>query len=186
MSAERAALSRLEARAGDSAGGASEAPSRPNPSVRSLVVEGEALVGATLTAQASFVEADEASSRYAWHRGATPLPGKSQRAYVVTADDLGYELSVLVTPVGPSGAGEAQRAGVSHAVALPSNVHTFLREGLDMGQQAFKNCHEGEKERQIIFRTSKGLKVQDAKAKTLGKSEGYEHTRDTSPPLHTP
>lgn len=36
-----------------------------------------------------------------------------------------------------------------------------------------RRCVEGDKERQLLFRTGKGLKVQDTKGKTLAKSDGY-------------
>ena len=74
-------------------------------------------------------------------------------------------------------------------VALPSNVHAWLKEGVDYGQRSFTNCEDVDagKERQVLFRDKKGLKVQDAKGKTLAKSDGTWHAaerRDTDSGHH--
>ena len=144
------------------------------PQVRSLVVAGDAVVGSTLTAQASFLDADESMCQYAWYRGSSSQPlATGRQTYTVSADDLAHELVVRVTPVASSGAvGDPLRASPSHPIALPLWLRDRLREWLGLGQKGFTNCAEGDKERHVLFR-GKGLKVQDKGGKTLAKSDGY-------------
>lgn len=159
-------------RGGASGSGASGTPAQPQ--VRSLVVSGDPLVGATLVAQASFIDAAEASSAFVWHRSTQPGHTLSRTAsYLVTSDDLGQELVVHVTPVSDTGEiGDPMRASPSSPIALPGNVHSWLREWVEMGQRAFPNCKEGDKERQVHF-THEKIKLKDKSGKTLAKSDGY-------------
>ena len=176
LTADRAAaLSRLEGRAAAAAAPpAAAGRGSSGPQVRSLVVSGDAVVGATLSAQADFVEAEAALSSFEWLRGNTRLSDKP--TYIVTAEDLSHELAVRVTPVGSSGArGEPRRASPSHPIALPTWLRDRLQEWLGTGQKIFTNCHEGDQERHVLFRAGKkeGLKIQDKKGKTLHRGDGY-------------
>jgi len=62
------------------------------PQVRSLVVSGEASVGALLTAQIDLIDADASMSTFAWYRGDSLVSTKE--SYGVTSDDLGVTLDV--------------------------------------------------------------------------------------------
>ena len=192
--AERPSATSMAERAAAARGGAPRAATAPapapamassggaQPQVRSLVVSGDAVVGATLTAEASFTDAEASTSKYSWYRGTSTQPLAEGMKYTVTVDDLSHELVVGVTPVHPSGArGPPMRASPSHPIALPGNWHSALKEWVDMGQRTFNNVTEGDKERQVLFRKDK-LKVLDKAGKRLAKSDNYKGVKVTLDP----
>jgi len=138
------------------------------------MVSGDAVVGATLIAEASMLDAEEGLSRFEWFRASSPSEILSRmQTYVVTSDDLSHDLNVRVTPVTASGAvGEPLRASPSHPIAVPANVHSKLREWHGIGQKSFTGCFEGDKERQVLFEHGK-LKLKDKSGKTIAKSDSY-------------
>ena len=105
--------------------------------------------------------------------GRIPEPLSTSNKYTPNVDDLAGDIIVRVTPRASSGqVGETKGASPSSPIALPGNVHSMLRDWIDIGQKSFVNCFEGEKERQLLFTRDK-LKVRDKAGKTLAKSEGY-------------
>ena len=99
----------------------------------------------------------------------------AKTTYVVAADDLGHELIVRVTPVSASNeVGDPLRAAASAPVAIPGNVHALLKGWHEIGQKAFTNCAEGDKERQVLFTHDK-LKLRDRAGKTIAKSDSYQN-----------
>jgi len=139
------------------------------------------VVGSTLTAEVDFIGAEASTSTFAWYRGDQPEPiVVGTTTYVPNADDLANEIFVRVTPIAASGQkGEPKGASASAPIALPGNVHSMLKDWIDMGQKIFGNCAEGDKERQLLFRKDK-IKVGDkASKKTLSKSEGYSNVSIT-------
>mmetsp|Transcript_27261 Transcript_27261/g.67643 ORF Transcript_27261/g.67643 Transcript_27261/m.67643 type:complete len:273 (+) Transcript_27261:110-928(+) len=138
------------------------------PSVRSLVVGGNPVMGETLSAEASFIGADFTSSTFAWYRGQEKLPATGP-SYMTTADDVGHEIFVVVTPVGPDRRqGKPERAHSSSPVAVAADIHMHVGQWLHLGQRRFDGCMEGDKERLLQLDSSK-LKVRDKSGKTLVK-----------------
>lgn len=60
-------------------------------------VSGELRVGQTLTASAPSWSTADVTTTYQWFRGASPITGATGSHYVLTADDLGQQLSVRAT-----------------------------------------------------------------------------------------
>lgn len=103
--------------------GAAAPEEETEPAVRSLVVGGNAVMGDTLYAEASFVCADFTSSTFAWYRGSEKLPA-SGPSYMTTAEDVGIEILVVVTPVSRDGRqGKPEQAHSSEPIAVAADIH---------------------------------------------------------------
>lgn len=159
----------------------SGAAAAAEPSVRSLVVAGDAVVGARLTAQVDFIGCDSSKCQYSWYRGGA-LVHEGQPFYVPTFDDIGHDLEVRVTPVGkfPDGqarVGEAKSGSSSSPIALPDDVQKMVVGWVEIGQRRFEGLLEldkgSEKDRQLLFEKQK-VKLRDGKGTTLSKPDDYK------------
>ena len=151
------------------------------PSVRSLVVAGDAVVTSKLTAQVDFIGCDSSKCQYSWYRGGA-LVVEGPASYVTTVDDLGHDVEVRVTPVGkfPDGrarVGEAKSGSSSSPIALPADMHKVIVGYAEIGQKRFEGLFEldkgSEKDRQLLFEKQK-VKLRDGKGTTLDKPDDYK------------
>jgi 5-hydroxyisourate hydrolase-like protein (transthyretin family) len=69
----------------------------PLMNAQAPIVTGTPQVGETLTAYPGVWSAEEATFAYQWLRDGRPIAGATEAAYVLSADDLGAEMSVAVS-----------------------------------------------------------------------------------------
>jgi len=171
---------RVDAEAEGDASGADDA--EQEAAVLDLQIGGEATMGGTLSAQVR-KSSSAASLSFAWFRSKTQQPGTGA-TYLLTALDIGHEITVRVTPIASDGSiGPAVKANTSIVAVAPEVGHK-LKEWLSNGRQ-FDNCFEGEKERILLFTHAAAgkpgkLKVKEATAGKPGKTihkEGYSMVR---------
>ena len=95
------------------------------PQINGLSIDGEPLIGKTLTARYAFYdrnpEDSEQDSRIQWLRDNYPIPGANRPEYLVVPQDLGTRISVNIIPRSQNG-----DEGESYIASLSRNIEDEL------------------------------------------------------------
>uniref|UniRef100_A0A7S3S698 Uncharacterized protein n=2 Tax=Emiliania huxleyi TaxID=2903 RepID=A0A7S3S698_EMIHU len=134
------------------------------PAVVRLSLRGEPVVSYVLTIDA-IVDSPRTTLQYVWRRAGEQrrLEGPS---YLVTAPDIGCEISVLVTPVGSNGAlGAPQQAATAGAVCVAPEVPHTLREWVQRGERRFDGLFDATDRERSLLLTGDKIKVRENRNK---------------------
>jgi len=110
------------------------------PTATGVSISGSPFVGAALTGQYTYMDADgdvEGASRFRWLRDGSPIAGATAVTYTVVFADLGHSISFEVTPVAATGASPGlpvTSLGVAIVLAIaqgqPTTISFTLAEGV--------------------------------------------------------
>jgi len=157
------------------------------PAVVRLSLRGEPVVSYVLTIDA-IVDSPRTTLQYVWRRAGEQrrLEGPS---YLVTAPDIGCEISVLVTPVGSNGPlpspkshlsrgmdkqrhgclvgalGAPQQAATAGAVCVAPEVPHTLREWVQRGERRFDGLFDATDRERSLLLTGDKIKVRENRNK---------------------
>lgn len=140
------------------------------PELDDLTLQGGPTMSHMLTATANVRDAGTVL-QYVWFRGASRRHQEGPH-YLLTADDVGHEISVRVTPVSADGEliGAARRAS-SETVRVAPEVPHKLAEWVGRGERKFEGLVDAEGRERMLLITLDKVKVRDRSNKTVAKEK---------------
>ena len=140
------------------------------PDLDDLILQGGPIMSHMLTAAANMRDA-RTVLQYVWFRGASRRHQEGPH-YLLTADDVGHEISVRVTPVSADGEliGGARRAS-SETVRVAPEVPHKLAEWVGRGERKFEGLVDAEGRERMLLITLDKVKLRDRSNKTVAKEK---------------